>query len=86
MFFVAHVEVCINVGGGRNGRVPEEFGHLNQFGSIAEKDPCEGMAKIVEIHHDLGDVKESCRQREGADHTGEDGAILNGSRGLTDGI
>lgn len=48
MFFVAHVEVSINVGGGRNGRVPEEFGHLNQFGSIAEKDACEGMAKIVE--------------------------------------
>lgn len=48
MFFVAHVKVCINVGGGRDGRVPEEFGHLNQFSSIAEKDACEGMAKIME--------------------------------------
>ena len=37
-----------DVHSGCDGRVPEEFGHLNQFGSIAEKDACEGMAKIVE--------------------------------------
>ena len=48
MFFIAHVEVSINVGGGCDGRVPEEFGHLNQFCSIAEKDACEGVAKVVE--------------------------------------
>ena len=43
MFFVAHVEVGINVSSGRDSRVPEKFGHFNQFCSIAEKDACEGV-------------------------------------------
>lgn len=51
MFFVAHVEVCMDIGGGCNSRVPEELGYLKQLCPVAEKNAREGVSEVME--HDM---------------------------------